>query len=237
MFNPYRPSRAMCGTDLACRTLAGHLEPALCRLFPVRRIHPSCRRLRPAVPSAVAWAWTRRCWRGTRHRRWARRCRRQPMQRRCLRKPRRTGNSYRILDPAAFAKNTGLDWDTIVLQSTGGKPQDRVGFGVAANNDEERATLNDGIARGESATNIQRRIDALRTNGSKQDANSRQKTAHRLFSNQFPEDEVGAPIQIYDISRLQSPTQNGGRYNYVVTSEGKLTIGRRDNTRVGGRTY
>ncbi len=70
--------------------------------------------------------------------------------------------SYRIIDPAAFANKTGLDWDTIVLQSTGDKPEDKVGFGVAVNNDEERAILHDGIANRDSATNIQRRIDRAR---------------------------------------------------------------------------
>ncbi len=55
-----------------------------------------------------------------------------------------------------------------------------------------------------------------------------------LFANQFPEDKVGPPIQLYDLDRLQSPAQIGGRYNFVVTKGGKLIIGRRRNDEIGG---
>jgi len=55
----------------------------------------------------------------------------------------------------------------------------------------------------------------------------------QTFSNQFPNDAVGPPIQTtsaesiikYEITR---------RFNYVVTQDGKLILGRRNNQQVGG---
>jgi hypothetical protein len=51
------------------------------------------------------------------------------------------------------------------------------------------------------------------------------------FSNKFPDDEIGPPVQIIKPANYKTKT---GTFNYVVTEEGELIIGKIDQASVGG---
>jgi hypothetical protein len=53
----------------------------------------------------------------------------------------------------------------------------------------------------------------------------------KTFTNQFPDDPVGPPIQVYAPEQLRSVSQ---RLNYVVTEDGELVVGRIRNEVGGG---
>lgn len=63
-------------------------------------------------------------------------------------------------------------------------------------------------------------------------ATSTVKTAEpERFANKFPEHEVGPPVQIIKPSNYKTKS---GRFNYVVTGEGELIIGKIEQGTVGG---